>query len=69
MKNIERQRSLVKQYGKTGDYFYCEYCDFVKDRKVIQEMKDITGNNCSFNFNSEDYPCARAYNRFARKKK
>ena len=69
MKNIERQRSLVKQYGKMGNYFYCEYCDFIKDRKVIQEMKTLIGNNCSFDFNLEGCPCAKAYNRFTRKKR
>lgn len=69
MKNTERQKSLVKQYGKEGGSFYCEYCDFVKDKKIIQEMKDITGNNCSFNFDPGDCPCAKAYNRSVREKK
>ena len=51
-----------------GNYFYCEYCDFVKDRKAIQEMMAIISNNCSFNFNLEGCPCARAHNGLARKK-
>lgn len=68
MKNSERQASLEKNYGLKGDSFYCELCPHCVNKDMIKngEVLEKDHINCFYNKpnNPDEFPCAKAYNRY-----
>lgn len=79
MTNKARQASLQRNFGTTGIFPHCLYCEKCKNKEIAKNPAGFTGNNCSHNFsvvkklpNGQKYlcspgePCATAYNRMVR---
>ena len=72
MRNTERQRSLERQFGKTGGRDYCQFCEFNKfkimsfnqyNQPALQFYCEKAQSDTSGYENSY---CAKAYNRMVR---
>ena len=68
MKNVDRQRTLTNAYGRRGDAFYCECCQYVRNAKIVKDCLELASSesNCKWVYDGSSTPCATAYNRYQR---